>query len=69
MTNREQLIQKLEKAPDDVVQKMLDFLNQMQPERNAHPLDQIIGTINDEDAAEMQRAIREDCRQVDKDEW
>ena len=69
MTNRELLIQKLEVAPDDIVQKMLNFLNQMQPDRNIHPLDQIIGTISDEDAAEMQRVIREDCRQVDKDEW
>ena len=74
MTSREQLIQEIEQAPDDVVQQVLDFFNrinfkQRKVKQNAHPFDEFIGMISDEEAAEMISVIKADCRQVDLSEW
>lgn len=68
MTNREQLIQELEKAPDDVVATMLDFLHRMQSTQQPHPLAKFAGIISDEEAEEMQRLIASE-RKVDMNEW
>lgn len=70
MTNREQLIQELEQAPDNIVQQMLEFFNQInfsqrQTQGNIRPFEEFIGMTSDEEAAEMINAINEDCRQVD----
>lgn len=74
MINREQLIQEIKQAPDDVVQQILDFFNQINSnrkkvKRSPHPFDEFIGMISDEEAAEMISAIKSDCRQIDPGEW
>jgi hypothetical protein len=68
MTNREQLIQELEHAPDDLVQTVLDFLHRIKAIHQAHPLAKFAGILSDSEAEELQRVIATDCRQVD-DEW
>jgi hypothetical protein len=69
MTNREQLIQELEQAPDDLVQTVLDFLHRVKAIRENHPLAKFAGILSDAEAEELQRAIAADCRQVDLNEW
>ena len=68
MTNREQLIQELEKTPDDIVQLLLDFLHRVQATGKDHPLAKFAGILSDAEAAELKQSIAE-CRQVDKNEW
>lgn len=68
MTNREQLIQELEQAPDDLVQAVLDFLHRAKAVRKTHPLAKFAGILSDDEAEELKRAIA-DCRQVDVNEW
>lgn len=63
MTNREQLIQKLEQAPDDLVQTVLDFLHWIKAVRKNHPLAKFAGILSDLEAEELQRAIATECRQ------
>jgi hypothetical protein len=67
MTNREQLIQELEKAPDDLVQMLLDFLHRVQATRKDHPLAKFAGILSDAEAAEIKQSIAE-CRRVDAKE-
>lgn len=69
MTNREQLIQELEAAPDDVVQSVLDFLHRIQAIRKSHPLAKFAGILSNSEAEELQRTIAAECRQVDVNEW
>jgi hypothetical protein len=69
MKNREQLIQELEQAPDDLVQTMLDFLHRVKATGKSHPLAQFAGIISDSEAAGLQQVITTECRQVDRDEW
>ena len=69
MTNREQLIQELEQAPDDLVLIMLDFLHRVKAIRQNHPLAKFAGILSDAEAEELQQAIKSDCRQVDSNEW
>jgi hypothetical protein len=69
MTNREQLIQELEQAPDDLVETVLDFLHRVQATRQKHPLAKFAGILSDSEAEELQQAIATQCRQVDIDEW
>jgi hypothetical protein len=69
MTNREQLIQELEQAPDDLVQTMLDFLHRVKAVRQKHPLAKFAGILNDSEAEELQRAVATECRQVDLNDW
>ncbi|MBO1055676.1 MAG: hypothetical protein HEQ27_03720 [Dolichospermum sp. JUN01] len=68
MTNREQLIQELEQAPDDLVQILLDYLHRVKATRKDHPLAKFAGILSDAEAAEIKQSIAE-CRQVDKNEW
>ncbi len=69
MTDREQLIQELEQAPDELVQTVLDFLHRVKATRKEHPLAKFAGILSDSEAEELQQAIAADCRQVDLDEW
>jgi hypothetical protein len=69
MENREQLIQELKQAPDDLVQTVLDFLHRVKAMRGDHPLAKFAGILNDSEAEELQRAIATECRQVDMNEW
>lgn len=69
MTNREQLIQELEQAPDDLVQTMLDFLHRVKAARQRHPLAKFVGILSDSEAEELQQAVATECRQVDLNEW
>lgn len=66
MTSREQLIQELEQAPDDLVQIMLDFLHRVKAIRKHHPLAKFAGILSDSEAEELQRTIAAECRQVDR---
>ena len=69
MTNREQLMQELEQAPDELIQIMLDFLQRIKATRATHPLAKFAGILSDEEAAELQRVIATECRQLDVNEW
>ena len=69
MTNREQLIQELEQAPDELVQTMLDFLHRVKATRKRHPLTKFAGILSDSEAEELQQAVATECRQVDLNEW
>ena len=69
MTNREQLIQELEQAPDDLIQAMIDFLHRVKAIRRNHPLAKFAGILSDSEAEELQRTITTECRQVDLNEW
>lgn len=66
MTNREQLIQELEQAPDELVQTILDFLHRIKATRKSHPLAKFVGILSDLEAEEIQQAIAQDCRQVEQ---
>jgi hypothetical protein len=68
MQNREQLIQELEQAPDDLVQTVLDFLHRVKATGKSHPLAKFVGILSDSEAAALQQAITEG-RQVDGHEW
>lgn len=69
MTNREQLIQELEQAPEDLVQTVLDFLYRVKATRKKHPLEKFAGILSDSEAEELQQAIARECRQVDVNDW
>jgi len=68
MTTREQLIQELEQASDDLVQVMLEFLHRVKAMRQQHPLAKFAGILSDVEAAELQQTIALGCRQVDDHE-
>lgn len=68
MTSREQLIQELEQAPDDLVETVLDFLHRVKAIRRSHPLAKFAGILSDSEAEDLQRAIATECRQVDMNE-
>jgi hypothetical protein len=57
MTNREQLIQELEQAPDELVETVLDFLHRVKATRNTHPLEKFVGILSDSEAEELKRVI------------
>jgi len=67
MTNREQLIQELEQAPDDLVQTVLD--HRVKAIGRSHPLVKFAGILSDPEAEELQRVIATECWQVDMNEW
>ncbi|MDZ7969328.1 MAG: hypothetical protein RM368_31015 [Nostoc sp. DedSLP03] len=69
MTSREQLIQEIAELPDELVKVMLDFLHRVQATRSHHPLAKFAGILSDDEAADLQKAIQTDCRQVDLNEW
>ncbi|PSB18054.1 hypothetical protein C7B61_07080 [filamentous cyanobacterium CCP1] len=69
MTNREQLIQELEQAPDELVQAVFDFLHRVKATRRNHPLAKFAGILSDLEAEELQRTIAAECRQVDLNKW
>jgi hypothetical protein len=69
MTNREQLIQELEQAPDDLVETVLNFLHRIKATRKQHPLEKFVEILSDSEAEELQRTIVADCRQIDLNEW
>jgi len=69
MTNRDQLFQELEQAPDELVQTVLDFLHRVKAIRRSHPLAKFAGILTDSEAEELQQAIATDCRQIDLNEW
>lgn len=68
MTNREQLIQELQQAPDELVQTVLDYLHRVKAIGKNHPLAKFAGILSDSEAQEIQQAVAI-CRQVDLDEW
>lgn len=69
MTNREELLQELEQAPDDIVQSVLDFFRRVKATRKTHPLAKFAGILSDREAEELKQAITTECRQVDVNEW
>lgn len=68
MSDREQLIQELSQAPDDLVQAVLEFLHRVKGNPD-HPLAKFAGILSDAEAGELQESIRKECRQVDLNEW
>lgn len=69
MTNREQLIQELEQAPDDLVQEVLDFLHRIKAIRQNHPLAKFAGILSDSEAEDLQQTTAAECRRVELNEW
>jgi hypothetical protein len=69
MTNREQLIQELEQAPDDLVTEVLDFLHRVKATRKNHPLAKFVGILSDVEAEDLKHAIKANCRVVGVHEW
>jgi hypothetical protein len=69
MTNREQLIQELEEAPDDLIHLVLDFLHRVKAIHQPHPLAKFSGILSDSEAEELQKTITSEFRQVDLNEW
>jgi hypothetical protein len=69
LSDREQLIQELSQAPDDLVQAVLEFLHRVKATRTNHPLAKFAGILSDAEAEELQESIRKNCRQVDLNEW
>jgi len=65
MTNREQLIQELEQAPDDLVQAVLEFLHRVKAIRRNHPLAKFAGILSDLEAEELQQTITADDTDFD----
>jgi hypothetical protein len=59
MTNREQLIQELEQAPDDVVQAVLDFLHRVKATRQNNPLAKFVGILSDSEAKNYSERSRQ----------
>ena len=69
MTSREQLIQELTEVLDELVKAVLDFLHRVKTTRIHHPLAKFAGILSDAEAADLQNSIRDNCRQVDVNEW
>jgi hypothetical protein len=69
MTNREQLIQELEQAPEDLVKTVLDFLHRAKATPKRHPLAKFAGILSDSEAEELQQAVTKEFSQVDSNEW
>ncbi len=69
MNNREQLIQELAEIPEELVVVMLNFLHRIKINQSPHPLAKFVGILSDAEAADLQAAIKSECRQVDVDEW
>ncbi len=61
MTQREQLIQEIEQAPDDLMTVLLETLYRLKTERE-HPLSKFAGILSDAEAQNLQAVIRQDCR-------
>lgn len=68
MTNREQLIQELEQAPDDLVLIMLDFLHRVKAIRKNHPLAKFAGILSDTEAEELQQTLKLEFRQEESNQ-
>jgi len=64
MSDREQLIQEITQAPDDLVQVVLEFLHRVKATRTHHPLARFAGILSDAEAEELQESIRKNCRSV-----
>lgn len=69
MNDREQLIQELSQAPDDLVQAVLEFLDRVKATRAKHPLTKFAGILSDSEAEELQESIWKECRQVDLNDF
>lgn len=69
MTSREQLIQELEQAPDELVTAVLDFLHRAKATRKIHPLAKFAGILSDVEAEDLKRAIKSGGRVVDVHGW
>jgi hypothetical protein len=69
MNDREQLIQELSQAPDDLVQAVLEFLDRVKATRAKHPLAKFAGILSDSEAEKLQESIRKECRQVDLNDF
>ena len=57
MTNREQLIQELKEAPDEMIEIVLEFLHRVKAPQPAHPLARFAGMISDEEAEELKSVV------------
>ena len=62
MTKREQLIQELEKEPDETIEIVLEFLHRVKAPQPAHPLARFAGMISDEEAEELKSIIAAERR-------
>ena len=69
MTQREQLIQELIEVPDELIKVVLDFLHRVKTTRLHHPLAKFAGILSDAEADDLQKVIRDGCRQVDVNDW
>ena len=69
----ERVTHQLEMLPDDAIEHVLDFIasleNQVVLGIPGSKLMKFAGTISPGDAESMLKAVEQDCRRVDIDEW
>ena len=70
-TRKIHLIEELLKVQsDDVLSKLESVLKKSKPKKKKKPdARDFVGSISDEDAKLMMKAIDEDCGQIDPDGW
>jgi hypothetical protein len=68
-TPREEVIEQLAGLSDENLRALVAVLQQMKKEEFARRWSQVIGSLPDEDAEEMRRAIEEGCENVNPDSW
>ena len=69
----ERVTHQLELLPDDVIQRVLTFINTLKHHRikgiPGIQLMKFAGTLRAEDGEQMLHTIEHDCRRIDLDEW
>ena len=72
MSLLEAIVEELKALPPSQLARAADFIHRLkvisQAERQAI-LDRTFGSLAEEEAAEMERAIEEGCEQIDEREW
>jgi hypothetical protein len=68
-----ELLKQIDQLPSDLQKQVLDYAKNLKssPPQGTpgSELLRLAGTISDDDAQEMMKAIEEGCEQIDYDEW
>jgi hypothetical protein len=68
-TARDDVIEHLEGLSDESLEAVLAVLRQIRRDEFAKRWSRVFGSLPDEDAEQMRRAIEEGCENVDPDAW
>jgi len=67
---RDEFIAVLDTLPEDSLRALLEVLRQMRDgEKRIRRWSPAVGSISDEDAEQMRRAVEESCENIDPDSW